>query len=106
MPTTTAAHAPTGARLPFMAGLDTEALASLPLGAAGGDAGVQALQRFHVLMATEGHPVQITRMCFDRLYAYERIALAHASSDPTLRQLALQLFHACHYSASAQRNLS
>jgi hypothetical protein len=50
--------------------------------------------------------VQMTRMCFDRLYAYERIALAHASSDPALRQLALQLFHACHYSGSAQRNLS
>jgi len=106
MPTTTVAHAPTRAHLPFMAGLDAQALASLPLGAAGGEAGVQALQRFHALMAIEGHPVQMTRMCFDRLYAYERIALAHASSDPALRQLALQLFHACHYSGSAQRNLS
>ena len=46
------------------------------------------------------------RMCFDRLYAYERIALAHASSDPALRQLALQLFHACHYGGSAQGTVS
>ena len=106
MPTPNTAHAPTRAGLPLMAGLDAEALASLPLGAAGGEAGLQALQRFHGLMAAEGHPVQITRLCFDRLYAYERIALAHASSDPVLRQLALQLFHACHYSGSAQRTLS
>jgi hypothetical protein len=106
MPTSTTAHAPTPARLPFVAGLDAAVLASLPLGAAGGDAGVQALQRFHALMAAEGHPVQMTRMCFDRLYAYERIALAHAGSDPALRQLALQLFHACHYSRSPQRTLS
>ena len=105
MPTLTTAHAPAHARPP-LAGLAADSLASLPLGATGGEANLQALQRFHVLMAAEGHPVQMTRMCFDRLYAYERIALAHASSDAALRQLALQLFHACHYSGTTQRTLS
>lgn len=103
---TITAHAPARAGLPPLAGLDVDSLVSLPLGAAGGEASLHALQRFHVLMAAEGHPVQMTRMCFDRLYAYERIALAHASNDEALRQLALQLFHACHYSGTAQRNLS
>ena len=81
-------------------------LPGLPLGASDGEANLHALQRFHVLMASEGHPVQMTRMCFDRLYAYERIALAHASGDPALRELALQLFHACHYGGMPPRSLS
>ena len=101
MPTlTTTAHAPARAGATPPAGLR-----GLPLGATDGDADLHALQRFHVLMASEGHPVQMARMCFDRLYAYERIALAHASGDPALRRLALQLFHACHYGGPT-RNLS
>lgn len=88
---------PLGAHL-----LADEAGAPLPLGVAGGGAGMQALQQFRTLMATQGHGVQVARMCFDRLYAYERIALAHAGSDPALRELALQLFQACHYGDPAR----
>jgi hypothetical protein len=88
------------------AGIDTGLLSSLPLGAAGGDAGLQTLQRFRDLMATHGHVVQVARMCFDRLYAYERIALAHAHGDDALREVALQLFQACHYADPAHRTLS
>lgn len=73
---------------------------ALPLGAAA--AGMPALQEFRQLMAAEGHAVQVARLCFDRLYAYERIALAHAGSDATLRALALRLFQACHGSAVGQ----
>ena len=40
--------------------------------------------------------MQLARMCYDRLYAYERIAQAHASANDTLRAAALQLFHAYH----------
>ena len=99
MPTpTTIPHAPARAGVMPLAGLPG-------LGATDGEANLDALQRFHVLMASEGHPVQMARMCFDRLYAYERIALAHASGDPALRRLALQLFHACHYGGPT-RNLS
>jgi hypothetical protein len=58
-------------------------------------AGLPRLMAFRDLMAAHGHPVQVTRMCFDRLYAFERIALAHAGSDAVLRALALELFQAC-----------
>lgn len=53
------------------------------------------LERFQRLMSAEGWPVQIQRMCFDRLYARERIALGHTSASWHLRQLSLQLFR--HY---------
>lgn len=96
-PTTTAPATARAGAMPLAS------LPGLPLGASDGEANLHALQRFHVLMASEGHPVQMTRMCFDRLYAFERIALAHASGDPALRQLALHLFHACH---TTQRSLS
>ena len=93
------------AAAPAPAGVDA-VLAHLPLGAAGGDAGLQTLQQFRELMASHGHVVQVARMCFDRLYAYERIALAHAHGDEALRELALQLFQACHYADPAHRTLS
>jgi hypothetical protein len=50
------------------------------------------LERFQRLMAADGWPVQIGRMCCDRLYARERIALGHTSPSWNLRQLSLQLF--------------
>jgi len=55
-----------------------------------------ALQHFKQLMAAERWPVQLARMCYDRLYAYERIAQAHASASDELRRVALQLFHTYH----------
>lgn len=99
---------PTSAGLltPAIAALEPAALSSLPLGAAGGGAELPALQHFRALMAAQGHTVQVARMCFDRLYAYERIALAHAGNDEELRALALQLFHACHYGDPTNRALS
>jgi hypothetical protein len=63
---------------------------------ADGHLDVALLQEFKLLMGLEGWPVQIARMCYDRLYAYERIAQAHASANSALRQVALQLFHAYH----------
>jgi hypothetical protein len=57
---------------------------------------VAVLLRFRELMALEQWPVQLTRMCYDRLYAYERIAQAHASASQDLKSLALQLFQAYH----------
>ena len=54
------------------------------------------LLRFKQLMARETRPVQLARMCYDRLYAYERIAQAHASADAALRKVALELFQAYH----------
>lgn len=50
------------------------------------------LQAFQGLMLHAGLRLQPTRMLYDRLYAFERLAEAHASASPALRELALQLF--------------
>lgn len=50
------------------------------------------LARFRELMAEHGWPVQVARMLFDRLYAFEQLAQAHSSSNPLLQSLALELF--------------
>lgn len=63
--------------------------------------GVGALLRFKSMMAVEGQTVHLARLCYDKLYAYERIAAAHASSDENLRRLALELFQIYHRRASA-----
>ncbi len=60
------------------------------------DIDMGALLRFKSLMALEHQPVQVARMCYDRRYAYERIATAHASARDPLRRLALELFQAYH----------
>ncbi len=65
--------------------------------------GVGALLRFKSMMAREGQPVHLARLCYDKLYAYERIATAHASSDAELRALALELFQVYHRRSSAGR---
>ena len=58
--------------------------------------GVGALLRFKSMMAVEGQTVHLARLCYDKLYAYERIAAAHASNDEGLRRLALELFQIYH----------
>jgi hypothetical protein len=50
------------------------------------------LQQFAALMGEEQLPLQPTRMLYDRLYAFDRLAAAHASASASLRSLALQLF--------------
>lgn len=59
-----------------------------------GAADGQDLQRFAELMAQQGLPLQPTRMIYDRLYAFERLAQAHASGDEALQQQALRIFDA------------
>jgi hypothetical protein len=65
--------------------------------------GIGALLRFKSMMALEGQAVHLARLCYDKLYAYERIAAAHASSDDGLRRLALELFQIYHRRTSAGR---
>lgn len=60
------------------------------------DVDMGALLRFRSMMALAGEPVQVARMCFDRRYAYERIAAAHAAGPDPLQRLALELFQAYH----------
>ena len=63
--------------------------------------GVGALLRFKSMMALEGQTVHLARLCYDKLYAYERIAAAHTSGDENLRRLALELFQIYHRRATA-----
>ncbi len=63
--------------------------------------GIGALLRFKSMMANEGQTVHLARLCYDKLYAYERIAAAHASSDESLRRLALELFQIYHRRGAA-----
>lgn len=65
--------------------------------------GIGALMRFKTMMAADGQPVHLARLCYDRLYAYERIAVAHTSADEPLRRLALELFQIYHRRESAGR---
>lgn len=50
------------------------------------------LETLQCLMQRQRLGLQPTRMLYDRLYAFERLAAAHASADPELRELALELF--------------
>lgn len=50
------------------------------------------LEQLHALMHRQHLGLQTTRMLYDRLYAFERLAAAYASSDEVLRELALELF--------------
>jgi hypothetical protein len=69
-------------------------------GAQAEELGVGALLRFKSLMAAEGQHVHLARLCYDRLYAYERFAAAHASGSDDLRRLALELFQIHHRRAA------
>jgi len=60
------------------------------------DLDIGALLRFKSLMAADGQHVHLARLCYDKLYAYERIAAAHASASEDLRRLALELFQIYH----------
>ena len=64
---------------------------TLPLG---GRVRPATLRRFVRAMAAEGLTVQAARLGYDRLYAFECFARAHACDDATLRRLALELFAA------------
>ena len=71
------------------------ALVALPLG---GHVDPLLMRRFARRMAVRGHGVQLARMGYDRIYALECLALAHAGADEALRADALRLFTAFEHS--------
>ena len=77
---------------------DTRPIRTLPIGL---EIGMGALLRFKSMMALDGQTVQVARMCYDRDYAYERIACAHGSASDPLRRLALELFQTFHRRSEA-----
>ena len=50
------------------------------------------LQLFQALMKIQGWHVDTQRMLYDRIYACERLALAHTCADDALRALSVELF--------------
>lgn len=50
------------------------------------------LDRFKRLMADDGRPVDLGRMCLDRRYAHDLLVMAHHSASDALRELAVMLF--------------
>jgi len=88
IPAQTRASLETGLRLSDVAGLELPDL-GMPIA---GPVDFQHLQAFHALMQAQGLRLQPTRMLYDRLYAFERLAEAHASASPALRDMAIDLF--------------
>ncbi|HVK31818.1 MAG TPA: hypothetical protein VM845_04845 [Burkholderiaceae bacterium] len=84
-------QAPFHAPPEFLCAGDAEPSTALPLG---GRVRPAALRRFVRAMAAQHLPVQAARLGYDRLYAFECFARAHASQDAALRALALELFAA------------
>ena len=52
------------------------------------------LQAFSRLMEAQGLPLQPTRMIYDRLYAFDCLALAHDSGNAALQRMARHIFDA------------
>lgn len=52
----------------------------------------QTLRRFTEAMADRGEAVDVARLFLDTVYAYRRLATAHAGSDEGLKALSLTLF--------------
>jgi hypothetical protein len=57
-----------------------------------GAVSLHELLELQTLLQGEGQSLQPTRMLYDRLYALERLAAAHASANSQLRAHALRLF--------------
>jgi hypothetical protein len=75
----------------FLCAQESAALVALPMA---GRVRLATLRTFVRAMAAQGCPVQAARLGYDRLYAFECFARAHACNDDALRTLALELFAA------------
>ncbi len=81
----------------FLRAIDTAAPVALPMG---GRVKPATLRAFVRAMAAQGITVQAARLGFDRLYAFEQLARAHACHDDALRALTVELFTAFERSAA------
>ncbi len=75
----------------FLCERDGALVVALPLG---GRVRTSTLRLFVRTMAAQGIKVQAARLGYDRLYAGDCFARAHACNDAKLRTLALELFDA------------
>lgn len=81
----------------FLCEKQSASAVALPLG---GRVKPATLRAFVRAMAAQGLGVQAARLGYDRLYACDCFARAHASDDAALRALALELFDAFERSAA------
>ncbi len=79
----------------FLRANDAAAPVALPIG---GSVKPASLRAFVRAMAAQGMAVQSARLGYDRLYAFDCLARAHASTDAALRALAVELFAAFEHS--------
>ncbi len=75
----------------FLHAADAAAQVALPIG---GSVKPASLRAFVSAMTAQGMAVQAARLGYDRLYAFDCLARAHASTDAALRALAVELFAA------------
>jgi hypothetical protein len=75
----------------FLRANDAAAPVALPIGGCIKPATLRAFVR---AMASQGIAVQPARLGYDRLYAFDCFARAHASTDDASRALAVELFTA------------
>lgn len=75
----------------FLHAADAAANVALPIG---GSIRPARLRAFVRAMRSQGLAVQPARLGYDRLYAFDCFARAHASTDGALRTLAVELFAA------------
>lgn len=75
----------------FLCAARADVRVQLPVG---GRVKTTTLNRFARAMAHQGQAVQMARLGYDRLYALDCFARAHASPDHVLRADALELFAA------------
>jgi hypothetical protein len=79
----------------FLHASDAAANVALPMG---GCIKPATLRAFVLAMQSQGIKVQPARLGYDRLYAFDCLARAHASTDDALRALAVELFAAFEHS--------
>jgi hypothetical protein len=81
----------------FLHANDAAATVTLPMG---GSVKPATLRAFVRAMAAQGITVQPSRLGYDRLYAFDCFARAHACNDDALRALSVELFAAFERSAA------
>jgi hypothetical protein len=81
----------------FLRAVDATASVALPIGGCVKPATLRAFVR---AMQAQGITVQPARLGYDRLYAFDCLAHAHACNDEALRALAVDLFATFERSAS------
>ena len=83
---------PLGKAVGLTVGTRQARVSGLTVDAMGHALRLETLLQFMREMSKRGLPLQGERLLYDRIYAFERLSVAHSSAWPKLRDLAIQLF--------------